>query len=196
MLTNVKELNVQDLLSGEDQYIVPNYQRNYAWGAAEIGQLIQDIIDYFRLHPNKDYYLGTLVVAGGKHANSGNFQTIDGQQRITTLSILSSLIKNEYSEVDLSWFGNLNLRYASRDRSTLSMQAVFKGDTMPERRDNNIFAAYDTCRAELKEKLEFHEISVKDFADYLFKYVKILRVPLPGDTDLNRYFEIMNSRGE
>ena len=55
-------LDIQNLLNGEDRYEIPIYQRNYAWEAKEIEQLIQDIIDYSIHHKNKNYYIGTLVV--------------------------------------------------------------------------------------------------------------------------------------
>ena len=103
----IAPLNIETTLS-KDNYTIPIYQRNYAWEAKEIEQLIQDIMDYASAHPEKNYYIGTLVVA----QNNGGFDTIDGQQRLTTLSILSSVIKNEYNGLD--WFNGLNIRFASR----------------------------------------------------------------------------------
>ncbi|HVA99369.1 MAG TPA: HNH endonuclease family protein, partial [Bacteroidia bacterium] len=55
---------------------------------------------------------------------------------------------------------------------------------------------YEICSKELVEKSNENGISIAEFADYLYKYVQILRVPLPDRIDLNHYFEIMNSRGE
>ena len=74
---NIKALNLIELLNSEEQYIIPIYQRNYAWEAKEIEQLIQDVIDYSIHHPDKNYYIGTLVVA----AEQNGLNTIDGQQR-------------------------------------------------------------------------------------------------------------------
>ena len=45
-IDSINEFSVQNLLSGSDTYVVPMYQRNYAWGEAEINQLIQDVGDY------------------------------------------------------------------------------------------------------------------------------------------------------
>lgn len=192
----IKALNIKELLSSKDSYVIPIYQRNYAWEAKEIEQLIQDIIDYSIHHPNKNYYIGTLVVASESKNNTRYFSTIDGQQRLTTLTILSSVIKHKYQDIDLAWFNNLNLHYASREKSTLSINAAFNGVFEDKDYELNIEAAYKICSEELVKKTEENKISIAQFAEYLYKFVTILRVPLPDETDLNHYFEIMNSRGE
>lgn len=189
---NIKALNLTELLNSEEQYVIPIYQRNYAWEAKEIEQLIQDIIDYSIHHSDRNYYIGTLVVA----SEQNGLNAIDGQQRLTTLSILTAVIKNLHKEINLNWFKSLNLLYACREKSTLSMTAVFNGVFEDKDYETNIKAAYEICSKELVEKTNENGISIAQFADYLYKYVKILRVPLPDGIDLNHYFEIMNSRGE
>ncbi len=76
---DIKALNLTELLNYEELYVIPIYQRNYAWEAKEIEQLIQDIIDYSIHHPNRNYYLGTLVVAVDHNDFKTYFNTIDGQ---------------------------------------------------------------------------------------------------------------------
>lgn len=193
---NIKAVNLKELLSAEDEYIIPIYQRNYAWESKEIIQLIQDIIDYSIHNPNKNYYIGTLVVARENKDSEQFFNTIDGQQRLTTLSILSAVIKNNHSDVDMDWFQGLNLHYQSREKSTISMEAAFRGIFEGDDYELNIKQAYKICSEELISKTREFKISISDFSKYFYEYVKILRVPLPDGTDLNHYFEIMNSRGE
>lgn len=63
----ISQLSVSELLDGQVDYLVPMYQRNYAWDEAEISQLIQDVLDempqgkYASSAPTP-YYIGTLVV--------------------------------------------------------------------------------------------------------------------------------------
>lgn len=197
----ITALNIKELLIGDDNYVIPVYQRNYAWEQKEIEQLIQDVIDYARLHKSKNYYIGTLVVSGNKVDGMIQFDTIDGQQRLTTLSIISAVIRNEFSaQIDMSWYNKLNLRFASREKSTRSLSAAFEGNFDKEQHEENIKAAYKICKELLskREKSEVKEekITIEEFAEYLFRYVQILRVKLPEGIDLNHYFEIMNSRGE
>jgi hypothetical protein len=194
---DIKALDIKTLLSNGDEYTIPIYQRNYAWEAKEIEQLLQDIIDYSKNHKDKNYYIGTLVVANNEQGATNYYNTIDGQQRLTTLTILSSVIKNHFSsEVDLSWFKHLNLNFASRQKSSLSLTAAFAGKFENENYEINIRNGYDICLKELDKKLRENEVSLIDFTNYLYQYVKILRVSLPNGIDLNHYFEIMNSRGE
>ena len=42
----ITQLSIQRLLSSNAEYVIPMYQRNYAWEEGEITQLIQDVIDY------------------------------------------------------------------------------------------------------------------------------------------------------
>src|SRR5664279_2394300 len=95
-IEDIKALNLTELLNCEEQYVIPIYQRNYAWEAKEIEQLIQDIIDYSIHHPDRNYYIGTLVVATEQNI----LNTIDSQQQLTTLSILTAVIKNLHKEIN------------------------------------------------------------------------------------------------
>lgn len=83
--TQVRTLCVKDLCNN-DKYIVPIYQRNYAWGKDEIELLIQDILEALNKNESKNYYIGSLVVSKRKDG----YEVIDGQQRLTTLKLLLS----------------------------------------------------------------------------------------------------------
>ena len=110
----IKELSIKALFDENDEYLIPIYQRNYAWTKTEVEQLVMDIHGY----PNKEqnYYIGTLVVFEKVVNNKKVFETIDGQQRLTTLSILLSVLKNEYTDSNLTF--NSLLKYESREIST------------------------------------------------------------------------------
>ena len=188
--------NIEKLF--EEKYIIPIYQRNFEWGESEIRQLILDIFDYSIDNYNKDYYIGTLIVYDRKN----NFEIIDGQQRLTTLSILLSLIKNKYKdkyEKYISKSYNLNLTFDSRKNSTETLRALYdKNENYTEKyineNPNSITEGYNICKKVLSEIL--NKDNEDKFFKYLFENVKILRVLVLEDTDLNHYFEIMNSRGE
>lgn len=200
MSDNLQPLSIKDLLSNNSRYSIPIYQRNYAWGQKEITQLIQDVVDYSLKYPNKDYYIGTLVVYE-KESLEGVpvFETIDGQQRLTTLTILLSAIRNHATNLglthDLSWF-SLNLSFYSREKSTKTLKRVYNDEPLEKGFSSEIKYAYDECLVILQRVLKEENLSIDDFCKYLFTRVRILRVPVPHDTDLNHYFEIMNSRGE
>ena len=197
----IKTLSVQEVLDGRDLYKIPIYQRNYAWGDKEITQLIQDIADYISSDKDKNnYYIGSLIVYLRNDGTATEFfETIDGQQRLTTLSILVAVIKNIYNDkVNLDWYENINLEYFSRKKSSESLISVFNNKVSSNNSAGNddISFAYELIIKRLKTILDENEIPIEKFTKYLLKNVTIIRINVPQDTDLNHYFEIMNNRGE
>tara|TARA_Y100001973_G_C5208570_1_gene343551 strand:- start:9278 stop:11269 length:1992 start_codon:yes stop_codon:yes gene_type:complete len=200
---HIDELTVRELLSGKTTYLVPMYQRNYAWGEGQIKQLIQDVVDS-KLRKVENYYIGTLVVYVRK---DGRLEVIDGQQRFTTLSLILAYLKNSTKKPDVKstahdvdWFTKPNITFESRPKSqetfdditcdvAIEQMKVASG----EKYNDGLVTGYDLIG---KELASLKEISLHEFSEYLLSNVKIMRVAVPSDTDLNHYFEIMNNRGE
>lgn len=195
MSDDIKEFSIEELLTDTATYLVPMYQRNYAWGEAEIHQLIQDVVDYKQKN-NSPYYIGTLVVS---KREDKRFEVIDGQQRFTTLSLIAMYFKNCDPNLNASLNINtkFNLEFESRPKSTLTFEALSQGKEphrlTGEEYNEGIVKGYSLIEKALKH---LKDISLKEFADHLFQHVCIVRVAVPEKTDLNHYFEIMNSRGE
>jgi hypothetical protein len=198
---DLKELSIAELFNPDERYIIPIYQRNYAWGATEIEQLIQDIYDAAKQNEasvsankgNIDYYIGSLVVY---LRENGSYETIDGQQRHTTLSILLALLNN--TKLDdkplpaLSKKIAINLHFDSRPKSARTLNDLYKDETSVEPEEPVMLSAYNIATRYIKKE----KIDLTVLSEYLLNQVKILRVKVPKDTDLNHYFEIMNNRGE
>lgn len=194
MKTNpdIVELSIGDLFRQYD-YQIPLYQRNYAWADEEIEQLLSDIIDSMPAQPGRpkrNYYLGTLVVDARKLSV---FETVDGQQRHTTLGILLAVLKNKYKAA-LPDITHINLGFDGRPASGATLRCLFQGKrvrdaTMEER---SMVTAYKICSKFLHQ----YQAQIPAIADYLLRHVKLVRTTVPPDTDLNHYFEIMNNRGE
>ena len=89
---NIAQLTVKEFLS-EGKYVIPIYQRNYDWGERETLQLLEDISDYAKNNNIQNYYIGSAVVFIRTVNGETYFEIIDGQQRLTTLTILTSLLK-------------------------------------------------------------------------------------------------------
>ena len=193
----IQPLSVQRLLKNNYNYTIPMYQRNYAWGEKEIDQLILDIQDYQR--ENKKYYIGTLVVF---ERNDGTYEIIDGQQRFTTLTLLAiclkRLSKKGKNVPDMKWFDQFNLDFESRPKSSLTFQALLRGDHLQHLRSStynaDIVQGFELLQRAM-EKMSKQNCLV-GFCEYLFQNVVITQVAVPKDTNLNHYFEVMNSRGE
>ena len=182
-MSNVKEyvktLTISDLFNGENKckYIIPIYQRNYAWGSDEISSLLQDIKNACEKtkEQDKNYYIGSLVVY---RRDSGDFEVIDGQQRLTTLTLI------------MHHLGKLSFRNVSFEHRDESEQAL--SNLNSEKLPSNFSQALKTIKKVIDEWGNNKDEIVK----FLLDKVEIIRTEVPEGTDLNHYFEIMNTRGE
>ena len=184
----------------QDQYVVPLYQRNFAWMEEQIKQLLQDIYDHRKDEGN--YYLGSLVVL---ERNDGTFEVIDGQQRLTALQIICK---------ELGILNEPRLRYESRPEVEAFFFVLFNSDSCDDcfnklkgKNSPKIYRLKDALKILSETKIrigEREEGCLKNFSEtlkdemknYLSKKVILIRTPLPLDTDVAAYFEIMNNRGE
>ncbi len=93
------EYKVLNELFGRDtKYIIPEYQRPYSWECIgkndknnQVNVMWEDLIGYFNDKNPNPYFLGSMVLVG--HSSSQEYQVIDGQQRLTSLTILFVAIK-------------------------------------------------------------------------------------------------------
>ncbi|MFS1161633.1 DUF262 domain-containing protein [Aeromonas salmonicida] len=197
----VRPFSIRALLEDSTRYLVPMYQRNYAWGEGEITQLLQDVLDYQQKSVGakgpQTYYIGTLVVFA---RDDGCFEVIDGQQRFTTLSLLANWLKHHaiYS-VDMSWYQTINLAFESRPISSHTFEHLWQGVAPHDLRgsafNEGLVNGFELIGKALLD-LGLLGARLTAFCDYLFTHVQISRIEVPKDTDLNHFFEAMNNRGE
>ncbi len=194
MIQELRILDKETLFDTEAHYVIPRYQRAYAWEDKEIVQLIDDIND-----STGDYYIGSLIVAKVKGKVKGKVETyevVDGQQRLTTLYLLLHYL---VSCGGLEGEVGKTLSFDCRPNSNYTLTHI-QGLLL----DRNSLADYeDRLEQSIMNGLKVIDqkfttgdaIDVADFIDRL-KSVILYRIEVPEHTDLNRYFEIMNTRGE
>ena len=189
----IVELNDETIFDQNAQYVIPRYQRAYAWEYDEIVQLIEDIKDATSESNSNNYYIGTLIVCKIKD-DPETYEVIDGQQRLTTLYLLLSYLSfKEFSDIKPP---KKNLRFDCRKRSNYTLQnieEVLKNSSVleDERLEQSILNGVEVIR----QKFESEKLDVSDFYERLKKVI-LYRIEVPEHTDLNKYFEIMNTRGE
>lgn len=166
------------------KYSIPLYQRDYAWEEKQIVQLIEDIDD---VNLGENYYIGSLIVAN----HNDSYEVVDGQQRLTTLFLLLSYLGlNEGNEEALS--------FSCRDKSNYTLRHI--KPILADERDKydadhlqqNIISGLNIIKENIEKFTDEHRIA---FVEKLHNVV-IYRIEVPEHTDLNHYFEIMNTRGE
>ena len=109
---NVK--SILELLQGNIKFIIPTYQRPYMWDAkTQCEQLWSDLIDFIETYRDKnnvevnfgfdEYFLGSIVVFQNENRE---LEVIDGQQRLTTLTLLYRALYEKTKDVSKGWARN------------------------------------------------------------------------------------------
>ena len=81
--------SIEQLFTGDARYAVPKYQRSFAWTLDEVEELWEDLLS--AVERRSDYFLGTIVL---HRRTSGPIEIIDGQQRLASISMIFSSIRN------------------------------------------------------------------------------------------------------
>lgn len=87
MIITPTSLTINQLFgSNNEQYVIPTYQRRYSWHERQVWELIEDIK---LIEGNDTHLLGSIVCLAGHHtAGLNKLELVDGQQRLTTITIL------------------------------------------------------------------------------------------------------------
>ena len=198
----IQELRILDndnvtLFDKGAHYVIPLYQRAYAWEDEEIVQLIDDINDSMG-----DYYIGSLVVAKVK-GKVETYEVVDGQQRLTTLYLLLHYLKSQVGAVEktLSFDCRPNSNYTLTNIEALlpdEKPLADDEDQIEQSIRNGLKVIHQKFVPEAKRGKRVKVADTIDVEAFVacLKSVILYRIEVPEHTDLNRYFEIMNTRGE
>ena len=144
MVTELSILTNEKNIFTDEHYIVPLYQRGYAWEEKHIVQLIDDIMD---IPSEGQYYIGSLIV----HRRNDSFEVIDGQQRLTTLFLLLKSLGEIQDREQVA------LRFDCRDKSNYTLERVEKivlgtsSDMIDESRiQQELLCGYNIIKDKLK----------------------------------------------
>lgn len=92
---SAKEYSLSKIFSADFEYHIPKYQRPYSWTEDEAAILFDDLYDFYELDNDDNYFLGSIVLI--KSDNKPYSEVIDGQQRLTTLSIFLAVMADTFS---------------------------------------------------------------------------------------------------
>jgi hypothetical protein len=85
------EQNLNAVFSDDYLFEIPVYQRPYAWDTEQVDDLLDDLLYAMRRDGDEPYFLGSIVLIKGDDANC---QVVDGQQRLTTLTMLLCVLRD------------------------------------------------------------------------------------------------------
>lgn len=210
------ETTLNKLLNTSRQFIVPIFQRNYSWQKSQYEQLWFDILRASKFKEKQNHFIGSIVYIdmGTPAGRPQQLLLIDGQQRLTTISILLCAIKDYVQKFNLEtklinlakiknqFLYNSDEIYEDRYKLLLNVQDK---ETYIKLIDNTIFTVNKPVINIIKCYEFFYE-RIEDFIKQhgqideiyagIFK-LSLVSISLDKDSDNPQMiFESMNSTGK
>ena len=182
----MRKLVISNELSGE--FFIPSYQRGYRWGGTEVVKLLDDInADVIATPRPRSYYLQPVVVMWREA--EGNWELIDGQQRLTTLYLIVKYLR------DSNWLPrakvNYSLTYETRENSREYLDSLD-----PDLRHSNIdfhyiYSAYEAIAKWFEDQPDSEGAAI-NVRKALAENVYLIWYEAPAGTDNNELFRRLN----
>lgn len=203
---------VRELLANR-KYSIDYYQREYKWQTKQVSELINDLSQKFGDSYDMDheraavkdyghYFLGSIIISD----KEGEKFIIDGQQRLTTLTLLLIFIFHQLDDgdqrrqiADLIFsvsYGERSFNLNIPERETC-MDALFTGRVFVPSEEQESITNIVNRYADIAECFPeaFSDRALPFFADWLIENVHLVEITAYSDSDAYTIFETMNDRG-
>lgn len=200
---------------GDIHYILPHFQREYAWEKKHWDTLLNDAFAIYEEYvPEKEpeHFMGSLVVIndGTRNGIIPAFKLVDGQQRLTTISLLLCALGRIVHEthpaltrrtqrllVNSDEVGELyyKLMPTAKYGDRVAYLAIVKGETPPPT-ESNIPQAYAHLNKELSAKITKGEIDPEKFFVVLTNCFQVVFIDLNQNEQPYKIFESLNAKGK
>jgi hypothetical protein len=207
-----KGRTIRELLAAR-KYSIDYYQREYKWQQKQVAELIDDLASkFFESHEEGNersavaeyghYFLGSIIISD----KDGQKFIIDGQQRLTTLTLLLIFLHHRLADTeqkgqiaDLIFsqkFGKRSFNLDVTER-TPCMEALYAGEEFSDvdapESVSNILSRYADLEDEFPDELAGSALPF--FVDWLIENVHLIEITAYSDGDAYTIFETMNDRG-
>lgn len=206
-----RETTLQDILGGAKQYQVPLYQRTYSWGKDQLEKLWVDIIQLAEdraTQPDLTHFMGSLVLAPSPMngpAGVSDWLVIDGQQRLTTLSLLLCALRDHLAQeapgerdrlnelyLVNKWHKNRHTKLQPTQADRVAYLACVDGTAQAGGADR-VGAAYRSFKAKLAAIDD--QCQIERLEDALMSGLAIVAVTAGLGDNVYRIFESLNNTG-
>lgn len=178
---------------------IPKYQRGYAWEKKNVRELFEDIQE--AIDVKASHYIGTIVLS--KSSKSDVFYVVDGQQRITTITMIISALLNYMSKDDQSYYKRFYIQHGDNFRLIpLGRENGFFKDLLNSGTENLtpinrsqrlLIEAYQEIEDRLENVLK--SIDAISYLDYI-ENLQIMEFVEDNEGDAIRIFQTVNDRGK
>jgi hypothetical protein len=202
-----KEYKIIDILTENKKYVIPSYQRPYSWTVDNVTELLDDIYQSY-ISNNAEYFVGSMICV---NKGDNKFEVVDGQQRLTTLSLILAQLKEKIAAPGVK--GDLQKRILPIDvysdqpeepRLTVRQKEADlyryyllqgKFDYKPEKptyTQTLFLENYQTIGEYFDGK---SEEELRNFSRYILQNVYVVFVQTNDFSSSFRLFNVLNSRG-
>ena len=210
-IKNIKKILVDD----ENFFQIPDYQRPYSWDKENISDLIDDVITAFLRNDGEHYFCGSLVLVNNE--SDGRFDIIDGQQRITTFTIIACVFRELYGSVlgkkPLKYISNSiqdeyeeskrKLKFLTNDKYQIDFEETVlkKIDFIDTKNieksfpDNRYLQNAHFVKGFLEERIEINKVNIEDFIIWFYESIVLTTIICPSQDSAIQIFNVLNDRG-
>jgi len=208
-----QECSLSKVFSNDFVFTMPLYQRPYSWEKEQAQQLLDDILTSINYDEDEPYFLGAIVLI--KNEDNPHSEVIDGQQRLTTISILFATLRHVLNHASYKEALNLyiaekgNITLGTEDRYRISLRKkdseFFLNHIQKEDGLENIKNADHKNESQLLIKKnailflnqlkEMKEEDLQKLAMFLPQKCFLVVVSTPNKSSAFRIFSILNDRG-
>jgi len=210
-MMNADAKAVGKILHSGDQFLVPFFQRFYSWHRANWERLREDVWALLDDPSRQQHFLGPLVCAA-QHASPGDvhtFQLIDGQQRLTTLSLMLAAVRDiaaEKGDNDLAAEitetylihrfkkGWQQFKLVPRTGDREAFAALVRRESHEQYAALGIVEAYQFFRKSIRRETHDHPDRLRQLYETIIGRLYLVVITI-GDENPYEIFESLNSTG-
>lgn len=200
------ETKLQPMLEGTKQYIVPLFQRSYDWNKKEWEVLWSDIIELCEMDNPRTHFIGSIVTMPTISVPEGvtKYLLIDGQQRLTTIFVLLSLLRDNAKQTGqqklAEEINNTILVNPYKEDSDYFKLQPTQVDRIPFQKliqsessynQNNITNAYKFFERKFRQS----NLNIQTIKKVIVSNLSVVSIVLDMDDNPHLVFESLNAKG-
>lgn len=198
---------IEYMEGSKKRFIIPVYQRNYDWKTENCKQLYDDLVKVIK-NKRRSHFFGSLVSVYEPSGRNTEFLVIDGQQRLTTVSLLllamynlikSGIITPKDAYLDKQIYEDFLVDKYQPEETRIKLKPVKNdqkafgklfNDAREHIRESNLTTNYNY----FYERIQKQEISIDELFDAICR-LEIINITLNNEDNPQLIFESLNSTG-
>jgi uncharacterized protein with ParB-like and HNH nuclease domain len=203
--------NLQVLIEGKKQFIVPLFQRPYTWKRKDWEMLFEDLAWLYENNEIDTHFMGSIVtipMASAPQNKINKFLLIDGQQRLTTIFVILALLRDlidntdTANDINMSYLVNISQKNNDDFYKLLPTQAISSHisdkqalQNIIEKKTHEKHLITD-CYQFFETKIKRKQLDIDTLHDIIIRKLSVVSIVLGENDDPYLIFEGLNAKGE